>query len=56
VKPLTLYALTDGEFEALRTKLETVPRDQWPANIDYDACELSVRLRAMERAEQDLEG
>lgn len=45
------YVLDDAALAALKTKLETVPRDQWPQDVNYDACELSVRLALAEQSE-----
>lgn len=51
--PLTIWDMTDAEHDALCEKLSTIPRDQWPSEIDYDAALLSARLKSMERAERE---
>lgn len=45
------FSLSDEEFDAVRAKLATVPREQWPSDEVWDQAYLSCLLKAMENAE-----
>lgn len=48
------YELDETDFAKCRLALETIPRDQWPEDMWFRVY-LSVRLRMMELAEQEIE-
>jgi hypothetical protein len=49
-----IYDLTDDDlYEKIRTRLSTVPREQWPDPEFYDDMLLSANLRSMELGEME---
>lgn len=50
-----IYDLTDDAlYEKVRTKLNTVPKEQWPDPGFYDDMLLSALLRSMELGEEQV--
>lgn len=53
MEPPFAYELDEPDFAKCRRALETIPRDQWPSDDMWCRVYISVRMKAMEQAEQE---